>query len=150
MTSTLAVELSFLSGRAYPSLNFLPPLSSIDPYSGYVGVNISLNNSFLFCFFKAYALSICSSSTNSKTDSFSLSILLSLRNLFILKDFNCHYLLWDLNNNSYPAKELFDWVISSDLLPLNDSDTPTFLHHSSFSRSSPDFSFVSLCFALSY
>ena len=35
------------------------------------------------------------------------------------------------------GEEVFDWVISSDLLPLNDPDTPTFLH-----RSSPDISFA--------
>ena len=27
-------------------------------------------------------------------------------------------------------EEVFDWVISSDLLPLNDPDTPTLLHRS--------------------
>ena len=37
-----------------------------------------------------------------------------------------------------PREEVFDWVISSDLLPLNDPDTPTLLH-----RSSPDLSFAS-------
>ena len=42
-----------------------------------------------------------------------------------------------------PCKEeLFDWVISSDLLPLNKPDTPTLLHPSSGSRNSPDFSFA--------
>ena len=34
-------------------------------------------------------------------------------------------------------REVFHWVISSDLLPLNDPDTPTLLH-----RSSPDISFA--------
>ena len=33
---------------------------------------------------------------------------------------------------------MFDWVISFDLLPLYDPDTPTLLHRSSGSRSSPD------------
>ena len=38
--------LSFSSDRTYPFLNFLPPLfPSLDPYSDYVGVNISLNKS---------------------------------------------------------------------------------------------------------
>ena len=36
-----------------------------------------------------------------------------------------------------PWEEVFDWVISSDLLPLNDPGTPTLLH-----RSSPDISFA--------
>ena len=38
----LAAASSFLSGRAYLSLNFLLPLSLLNPYSDYVGVNISL------------------------------------------------------------------------------------------------------------
>ena len=37
--------------------------------------------------------------------------------------------------------QVFDWVIYSDLLPLNDPDTPTLLHRSFGSRSSPDISF---------
>ena len=45
--------------------------------------------------------------------------------------------------------EVFDMVISSDLLPLNDPDTPTLLHRSSGSRSSPDISFAPSSLALS-
>ena len=49
-------------------------------------------------------------------------------------------------------EEVFDWVISSDLLPLNDPDTPTLLHRSSGSRSSPNISFApsSLAFSCSW
>ena len=46
-------------------------------------------------------------------------------------------------------EEVFNWVISSDLLPLNDHDTPTLLHRSSGSRSSPDISFAPSTLALS-
>ena len=46
------------------------------------------------------------------------------------------------------GEEVFDWVISSDLLPLNDPDTPTLLHRSSGSRSSPDISFASSSLAI--
>ena len=66
-------------------------LSLLDPYSDYVGVNISLNNSSSLSFHNMYASPIYSSPTNSKTDSFSPSILPSSRNLFILGDFNCHH-----------------------------------------------------------
>ena len=45
------------------------------------------------------------------------------------------------------GEEVFDWVISSDL--LNDPDTPTLLHRSSGSCSSPDISFASSSLALS-
>ena len=62
---------------------------SLDPYSEYVWVNIYLNNSSLLSFLNVYTPPI-HSSTDGKTDSFSLSIFPS-RNLFILGDFNCHH-----------------------------------------------------------
>ena len=93
---------------------------------------------------------IHSSPTDGRTDSFSPSILPSSRNLFILGDFNCHHPLWDSRGTSDPhGEEVFDWVISSDLLPLNDPDTPTLLHRSSGSRSSPDISFAPSTLAFS-
>ena len=46
-------------------------------------------------------------------------------------------------------EEVFDWVISSDLLPLNDPETPTLLHRSSGSRSSSDISFAPSTLAFS-
>ena len=88
-----------------------------------------------------------------RTDSFSPSILPSSRNLFILGDFNCHHPLWDSRGTSDPhGEEVFNWVISSDLLHLNDPDTPTLLHRSSGSRSSHDISFApsSLAFSCSW
>ena len=110
-------------------------LSSLDPYSDYVGVNISLNKSSSVSFLNVYAPHIRSSPTDGRTDSFS-PILFSSRNLFILGDFNCLHPLWDSRVTSDPrGEEVFDWVISSDLLPLNDPDTPTLLHRSSGSRS---------------
>ena len=97
-----------------------------------------------------YAPPIRSSPTDGRTDSFSPSILPSSRNLFILGDFNCHPPLWDSRGTSDPRGEkVFDWVISSDLLSLNDPDTPTFLHRSSGNRSSPDISFAPSSLALS-
>ena len=124
-------------------------LSSLDPYSDYVGVNISLNNSSSVSFLNVYAPPIRSSPTDGRTDSFFPSILFSSRNLFILGDFNCHHTLWDSRGTSDPrGEEVFDWVISSDL-PLNDPGTPTLLHRSSGSRSSPDISFALSTLALS-
>ena len=96
-----------------------------------------------------YAPLIPSSPTDGRTDSFSSSILPSSRNLFILGDFNCHHPLRDSRGTSDPGGEVvFDWVISSDLLPFNDPDTFTLLHCSG-SRSSPDISFAPSSFALS-
>ena len=101
-------------------------------------------------FLNVYTSPIRSSAMDGKTDSFSPSILPSSRNLFILGDFNCYHPLWDSRGTSDPREEeVFDWVISSDLLPLNDPDTPTLLHRSSGSRSFPDISFAPSPFAFS-
>ena len=65
--------------------------SSFDPYSDYIEVNISLNDSSSLSFLDVYAPPICSFSKDSKTDFFSPSIFPSSRNLFSLRDFNCHH-----------------------------------------------------------
>ena len=68
----------------------------------------------------------------------------------ILGNFNCYHPLWNSRGNCDPCgDEVFDWVISSDLLPLNDPGTPTLFHRSSGSRSSPDISFAPSAFAFS-
>ena len=101
--------------------------SLLDPYSDYVGVNISLNNSSSVSFLNVYAPPICSSPTDGRTDSFSSSILSSSRNLFILRDFNCYHSHWDSKGTSNPrGEEVFDWFISSDLLPSMTLTHPLF------------------------
>ena len=77
-------------------------LSSLDPYSDYLRVNISLNNSSsLFLMFTLPLFALPSST-----------------NLFILGDFNCHHPLWDSKDTSDPSGEkVFNRVISSDLSP---------------------------------
>ena len=138
------VVIFVIQGLSFSELS-TTSLSSLDPYSDYVGVNISLNKSSSVSFLNVYAPPIRSSPTDGRTDSFSPSILPSSRNLFILGDFNCHHLLWDSRGTPDPrGEEVFDWVISSDLLPLNDPDTPTLLH-----RSSPDISFAPSTLAFS-
>ena len=87
---------------------------------------------------------------DSKTNSFSSSILLSSKNLFILVDFNCHHLLSDSKGTSDPSVEVFfDWVISFELLPLNNPDIPTLLRCSSGNCSSPVVFFATSSLALS-
>ena len=141
---------SLLCVLIVPILGLAFSLFSLDPYSYYVGVDISLNNSSSVSFLNVYAPTIRSSPTDGRIDFFSPSILSPSINLFILGDFNCHHPLWDSRGTSDPrGEEVFDWVISSDLLPLNDSDTPTLLHRSSGSRSSPDISFASSSLAFS-
>ena len=85
-----------------------------------------------------------------RTEFFSLSIFLSPRNLFILRDFYCHHPLWDSRGTSDPrGEEVFDWVISSELLPYTDPKTPTLLHCSTGSHSSPEIFCASSTQALS-
>ena len=116
-------------------------LSSPDPYSDYVGVNISLNNSSLFSFLNVYILPIHSSSTDSKTDFFSPSLFL-LQKYLHSGGLQLPFPLWESKGTSDPCREeVIDWFISSDLLLLNDSGTPTLLNRSSGSRSSPGISF---------
>ena len=118
-------------------------LSSLDPYSDYVGANISLNNSFSLSLLNIYASPICSSPSDGRTDPISPSILSSSRNLFILVDFNCHHSLWDSRDASDPRREeVFNWVISSDLIPLNNPDILALLYRFSGSRSFPNISFA--------
>ena len=52
-------------------------LSSLDPYSDYVEVNLSLNESSSLSFLNVYAPPICSSPKDSRTNFFFPSILLS-------------------------------------------------------------------------
>ena len=125
-------------------------LSSFELFFDDVRINISMNNSSSLSLLKVYAPPICFSLMDSRTDFFFLSILPSSRNLFILGDFNCHYLLWDSKRNSdHRGGEIFNWVISFDFLLLNDPDTPTLPHRSFGSRFSIDISFVPSSLALS-
>ena len=101
-------------------------------------------------FLNVHAPPIRSSPMGGRTDSFSPFILPSSRNLFILGNFNCHHPFWDSRGTSGPrGEEVFDWVISSDLLPINDPGIPTLLHRFYGSRSSPDISLAPSSIALS-
>ena len=105
-------------------MNFLP-LSSLYSYSDCVEVNISLNNSSSLSFLNAYAPPIRCSPRESRTDSFSFSILPIFKNLFILGDSDYHHPHWD---------------------PKGISD-PVASNRSSGSCSSPDISFTPSSFA---
>ena len=100
-------------------------LSSLDPYSDYVEVNICLNYSSLLSFLNVFAPPIRSSPTDSRTDFFSPSILSSSRNPFILEDFNCHHPLWDSKGISDPGREKHS--IGSSPLISSPSMTLTYL-----------------------
>ena len=120
MPRTLAVPSSFSSRRALSFSELSTSFSSLNSYSDYIGVNISLNNSSSLSLCNVFAPPIRCSLTDSRTDSFFPS-----RNLLILGDFICHHLLWVSKGTSVLwGEELFNWMISSDLLlnavfPLN-------------------------------
>ena len=74
----------------------------------------------------------------------------SLHKFFHSGNFNCHHPSWDSRDTSDPCREeAFGWVISSDLLPLNDFDILTLLHCSPGGRFSPDISFAPSSLGLS-
>ena len=126
-------------------------LSLLDPYSDYVGINISLNNSSSLSFLNVYAPPLFAPPQQMAEPipflpPFSpppkISILWGTLQLpsfppALKRYFNPHW------------EEVFDWVISSDLLPLNDPDTPTLLHRSSGSGSSLNIFFTPSSLALS-
>ena len=75
--------------------------------------------------------------------SFSPFLLLSPSTIYIFGDFNCHHSSWDSHSlQDQLDKNLFDWFLSSDLLPLNNPNYPTLLYHPTGNRSSPDSSLV--------
>ena len=84
----------------------------LDPYSDYVGVNISLNHFSSLLFLNVYVPPIRSSPRDSRTDSFSPFILPIFRNLFILGNRNYHQHLRDSKGTSDPCWEkVFNWFI---------------------------------------
>ena len=68
--------------------------------------------------------------------------------LTLLSDFNAHHPTWDRLIPPNPlGNDLFRWITSSGLEILNDPASPTLLHHSTGSCSSPDISLVSASLA---
>ena len=114
-------------------------LSSLDPYSDYVGVNISLSNSSSFSFFNVYAPYLL------LPNGWQNRLIFSLHSSLLQKSLHSGGLqlpspLWDSRGTSNPRREeVFNWVISSDLFLLNDPDTPTLLQRSSGSFPLPTF-----------
>ena len=118
------------------------------PALDHVGVNISLNNSSLLSFLKVYAPPICSSLTDSRTNSFSLSIhpLPEISSFWgisiaIISSGTPKVLLTPVKRK-YSIRSSFQ-----TFFPLNHPDTPTLLRHSSGSCSSPSIYFAPSCLA---
>ena len=74
-------------GLSFSELSTSSP-SSLHPYSDYVGINITLNNSSLLFFLNVYAPPIHSCPTDGRSESFSSSIFPSSRNFYVLGEFN--------------------------------------------------------------
>ena len=116
-------------------------LSSQDPYSDYICVKVLFSNHSPLQFLNLYSPPIRSTSSDSRTRTFSTDILPNSPDTFILGDFNAHHSTWDsLVPPNPPENDLFLWITSSGLEILNNPAFPTFLHHSTGSRSFPDIS----------
>ena len=110
-------------------------LSSQDPYSDYTCVKVLLSNHSPLQFLNLYSPPIRNTTSDSRTRTFYPVILPNSPDTFILGDFNTHHPTWHRLGN-----DLFRWITSSGLEILNDPASPTLLHHSTGSCSSPDIS----------
>ena len=119
-------------------------LSLLDPYSDDVGINISLNNSSSVSFLNVYAPLFAPSQRMAEPTPF-LPPFFPPPEMSSIWGTSIAITPLGLKSHFRPPRgRRFDWVISSDLLPLNDPDTPTLLH-----RSSPDKFFAPSSLALS-
>ena len=134
---------SLLSTLTWPSLLFLSPLflrrTPIAP--NYICVKVLFSNHSPLQFLNVYSPSIRSTTTDSCTRTFSPDILPNSPDTFILGDFNAHHPTWDsFIPPNPPGNNQFHGITPSGLEILNDPASPTLLHHSTGSRSSPDIS----------
>ena len=116
-------------------------LSSQDPYSDYACVKVLLSNHSLLKFLNLFSSPIRNTPSDSRTRTFYPDILPNSPDTFIFGDFNAHHPTWDRLIPPNPlGNDLFCWITSSGLEILNDPASPTLLHHSTRSRSSPNIS----------
>ena len=107
-------------------------LSSLDPSSDYLAIAVKVKEASPIHLFNVYVPPIRSSSSDSRPKSFSPFLLPSSPTTYIFGDFNSHHSSWDSHSpEDQSGKELFDWLLSSDLLPLNNPEHHTLLHRAS-------------------
>ena len=83
------------------------------------------------------------SSFDSRPKSFLPFFLPSSSTTYIFGDFNSHHSSWDSHSpEDQSGKDLFDWLLSSDLLPINNPEHYTLLHRATGNRSYPDLSLI--------
>ena len=98
-------------------------LSSLDPNSNYLAITVKIKGASPIHLFNIYVPPIRFSSSDSRPKSFSLFLLPSSPTTYIFNNFNCHYSSWDSHSpQDQSCKNLFDWLLSSDLLPVNNPD----------------------------
>ena len=126
------------NGLSYTSLS-TQSLSSLDPSSDYLAIAVKIKGAAPIHLFNVYVPPIRSSSSDSRPKSFSPFLLPSSPTTYILGDFNSHHSSWDSHSpEDHSGKDLFDWLLSSDLLPLNNPEHHTLLHRATGNCSSPD------------
>ena len=130
------------TGLSYTSLS-TQSLSSLDPSSDYLAIAVKIKGAAPIHFVNVYVPPIRSSSSDSRPKSFSPFLLPSSPTTNIFGDFNSHHSSWYSHSpEDQSGKDLFDWLLSSDLLPLNNPEHHTLLHRATGNRSSPDLSLV--------
>ena len=130
------------NGLTYTSLS-TQSLSSLDLSSDYLAISVKVKGASPIHPFNVYVPPIQSSSSDSRPKSFSPFLLPSSPTTYICGDFNSHHSSWDSHSpEDQSGEELFDWLLSSDLLPLNNPEHHTLLHRATGNRSSPDLSLV--------
>ena len=93
-------------------------------------ITVKINGASPIHLFNVYVPPICSSSSDSRPKSFSPFLLPSSPTTYIFGDFNSHHSSWDSHSpEDQSGKDLFDWLLSSDLLPLNNPEHHTLSCH---------------------
>ena len=111
------------NGLSYTSLS-TQSLSSLDASSDYLAIAVKIKGAAPIHLFNVYVPLIRSSSSDSRPKPFSPFLLPSSPTTYIFGDFNSHHSSWDSHSpEDHSGKDLFDWLLSSDLLPLNTPNT---------------------------
>ena len=136
---TLVVVSLLLSTLTWPSLLFLSPLFL--PRTPTQTISVLKFFSPTTLPYNSLTSPIRSTPSDSRTRTFSPDIRPNFPDTFILGDFNAHHPTWDRLIFPNPlGNDLFRWITTSGLEILNDPASPTLLHHSTGSRSSPNIS----------
>ena len=128
--------LTLIKNDLIYSLLSIQHLSSLNPCSEYLDITVKIKGISPIHLFNLY-VPLIRSSCDSQPKSFFPSCYLYLLLLTFLA------ILTAIPEDRL-GKDLFDWLFSSDLLPLKNPDHPTLQHRSTRNRSSPDISLISV------